>query len=230
MSVKTLSWDSEFFNQRVGEFICASEEFTPPENASNYDLIYVKCSQDCAIRIPSFSELFSEVKVIYQKRLVKEHPADIRISTLELADYNLDDLYELAYESGTYSRFRLDTNFSDQQFKDLFSRWIDASITGTMADGFFVCILDDKIQGFVTYRIQESVATIGLIAVSPESQGMGLGRALIQSVENDLLVKEIDTLRIPTQLKNEQACRFYEKLGYSAVERIPIKHFWRDTI
>ncbi|MBL4663030.1 MAG: dTDP-4-amino-4,6-dideoxygalactose transaminase [Flavobacteriaceae bacterium] len=71
------------------------------------------------------------------------------------------------------------------------------------------------------------MATIGLIAVNSSHQGKGIGGELINAVEVQLLDRGITTLRIPTQLKNEQACKFYKKLGYSPIEKTDIKHYWR---
>ena len=77
------------------------------------------------------------------------------------------------------------------------------------------------------YKVTNNYATIGLIAVSPNHQGKGIGKQLIDKVENELFKKNINELRIPTQEENIQACFFYEKLGYKKLEVININHYWK---
>jgi dTDP-4-amino-4,6-dideoxy-D-galactose acyltransferase len=81
--------------------------------------------------------------------------------------------------------------------------------------------------GFISYKIFGDYAIVGLIAVRPEHQGKGVGKKLLAAVENELSYKLIKELRIPTQLKNKQACGFYAKLGYKMIEQISIKHYWK---
>ena len=71
-----------------------------------------------------------------------------------------------------------------------------------------------------------------MIAVDKEHQGKGIGRQLINKVENTLYQEGIKILRIPTQLENTEACFFYKKVGYAIIENKPIKHYWKidDTI
>ncbi|MDO9261367.1 MAG: GNAT family N-acetyltransferase, partial [Flavobacteriaceae bacterium] len=73
----------------------------------------------------------------------------------------------------------------------------------------------------------ENYVTIGLTAVCASYQGKGIGKKLLESVENELSKKHIKELRIPTQLQNKQACKFYKKSGFNIVEETIIKHYWK---
>ena len=231
MNVKSLPWDSAFFDLDVGELVIHGSNTATIEISNPFDLIYLKTSEESDISLAHYNCTFSEIKVIFERtglRKNKRIPAAIR-SVFD-GQHNLVELYELAEESGKYSRFHLDPKFSEVHFKNLFHTWIDNSLSKAFADGFLVCEVAAKTVGFVTYRTHTDHATIGLIAIHATQQGKGIGSQLIRGVENKLIESGITTLRIPTQLKNEQACKFYKKLGYSPVETTEIKHFWRDPL
>ena len=124
----------------------------------------------------------------------------------------------------------MDPLFTEINFRKLYRTWIDNSLNKTFADGFLVDYVKKEIRGFVTYQIKDTKAVIGLIATSPKYQGQGVGTQLIKAVESRLAAQGITTLQIPTQLKNEGACNFYKKLGYSPVETTYLKHYWRDPV
>ena len=78
----------------------------------------------------------------------------------------------------------------------------------------------------VTLKIDKEKGHIGLIAVSPDTQGKGYGKALIDSCENELLNKGYYKLEVSTQIDNKQACLFYEKCGFKIKDITNIYHFW----
>ena len=138
-----------------------------------------------------------------------------------------EQIYKLAFESGKFSRFKLDNNFQQNEFEALYKIWVDNSFSKEIADEILVYKEQSAILGFITYKIIENYAIIGLLGVCYEQQGKGIGRKLLEAVENVLSDKQIKELRIPTQLQNEQACGFYTKLGYNIIEETTIKHYWK---
>lgn len=231
MKVKHLQWDSAFFDQNVGELGIVGLNKNHISIRGDFDLIYVKNSEDTEITLAQFHCSYSETKVVFEKTDLSKNagiPGTIR-SVFD-GPYRLATLYELAEESGKYSRFHLDPKFSEVNFRKMYHTWIDNSLSGSFADGFLICEIAGEIVGFVTYRTYTDHAAIGLIAINEMQQGKGIGRQLICGVENILIDTGITTLRISTQLKNERACNFYKKLGYSHVETTEIKHFWRDPL
>jgi dTDP-4-amino-4,6-dideoxy-D-galactose acyltransferase len=231
MIVKLLPWDSAFFDLNVGELVINGSNNGDIKISDDFDLIYLKASEAKEISLPNYSETFSETKVIFERTdFIKNEGIPDTIGSVFDGPYSIVQLYELAEESGRYSRFHLDLRFSETNFKKLYHTWIDNSLSGTFADGFLVCQVADRIVGFVTYRTHADHAIIGLIGINAMQQGKGIGSQLIRAVENKLIETGITSLRIPTQLKNERACKFYKKLGYSPMETTVIKHFWRDPL
>lgn len=227
MKVKSLEWDSHFFKKKIGEIFIAEEKITVIDECS-YDLIYVKSTKEISLKINGFLRDYSETKVIFSQDGLK--PLQLMDEcVVSVFDTNIkkEDLYKLAFESGKFSRFKLDKNFEQDTFKKLYKQWIDNSFKKILADAILVFKEKEKVLGFVTYKIFGDYATVGLIAVEPESQGQQIGARLINAVEVNILNIGIKELRIPTQLSNTQACSFYKKLGFKVKEFLFIKHYWK---
>lgn len=221
--IKELIWDSEFFNLKVGEWNL-DEGDSQITNA--FELVYVKSSSKKEPVIEGFKNSFGETKVVFAKQLQKQEILSQNIRSISTND-DLNSLYNLAYESGKFSRFKLDEKFGDDNFKKLYRAWIDNSLNRRFADEVIVFAENNTITGFVTYKINNNFATAGLIAVNPQKQGFGIGKKLLNFVEQQLINKDIFELRIPTQLENEGACFFYKKQGYTILETSHIMHYWK---
>lgn len=222
-------WDSDFFNLKIGEV-----NFADGKDYSNfqyYDLLYVVSDEDFDLQIDGFTNSFSEQKVKFHKKLSEILQTNENVFSHSEIEYNIQELYQLAFESGKHSRFLLDKNFGTEKFKELYRIWIDNSISKTFADDVFLYKNNQEIAGLLTYKTTDDNATVGLIAVSNKHQGKGIGGILLKHLETILYQKGITSLTIPTQFENKQACNFYSKQGYSIFENTFIKHFWKyDTI
>jgi len=224
--IKRLDWDSNFFGIKIGELIY--EPQVNLKNSLDFDLLYLKSKENFELEITNFTNNFSETKLTFIKKLIENHFESSNIFSVDEIDYQTNDIYELAFESGKYSRFFLDKNFKLNKFQELYTKWVDNSILKIFADETLIYQEDNQIMGFVTYKINNDMATIGLIAVNPDFQGKGIGGKLLQFVEKKLSKKKIKSLSIPTQQNNVAACNFYKKQGYKIYETTFVKHYWKD--
>lgn len=224
MSIKRLDWDSNFFGYEVGE-IENESDFSESEN---YHLIVLKQKREEEIEIEGFIKSFQETKVVFNKKLEKNSLKFFENSIIDFDDEVIDKefLYSLAFESGKFSRFRLDSNFPKHKFELLYTKWVDNSINKQFADKIFYVKEIDDIVGFVTLKNNNKFSTIGLIAVSENYQGRGLGKKLLLRVEEYCISQNIFEVKIPTQKENKAACHFYNKTGYNINEELIIKHYW----
>ena len=226
--IKHLPWDSDFFEIKIAS-VDASHEVADID-LQEFDMFYSFHSNENKV-FANFQPSFREHKIIFEKLLGQIKDVDADIISVDDNFKDVSTLQDLAYESGKHSRFKLDGNFAERQFKNLYNLWITNSLNRQFADDVLVIYQNDKIGGFVTYKINQEIATIGLIAVLPEFQGQGLGSKLLQRVEYLLFKKEVEKLQIPTQQENLDACGFYTKKGYSILSITPITHYWKnDTI
>ncbi len=222
--IKELPWDSEFFGIKAGEWNAGSKL----HGSSGFNVIYAKSNHQFTGNIPGFYITYNETKVIFTKK-PSLFPKDYK-NILPYTETGLEkeELYPVAYESGKYSRFKLDKKVGEENFKKLYRAWIDNSVTRQFASNVITYLKEGKIAGLVTYKIKDSTATIGLIGVLPQYQRQGIGKKLLEYTENELTENNINELNIPTQLENEHACTFYKKMGYSITQTTYITHFWKD--
>lgn len=227
MKVKILAWDSNFFNKKIG-VIEAGDEIGNFSDIESFDLLYVKQIVDKFIEIDNFKPTYTETKVVFSKKISKSNnPLNSFIFSALYTDVNKEQIYKLAFESGKFSRFKLDDNFGQHEFEALYKTWVDNSIAKEFADAILVYKEKNSILGVITYKIIDDYAAIGLLGVCNKHQGKGIGSELLIAAENELSNKKVKELKIPTQLQNEQACGFYKKLGYNIIEKTIIKHYWK---
>ncbi len=228
--IKKKQWDSDFFNLNVGEI--DFKECDSSLNYSDYNLLYVISSVDFDLKLDRFENSFSEQKIKFYKELKEAQQLSENVFSCEETVYDIKDVYQLAFESGKHSRFLLDKKFSPEKFKELYQLWIDNSISKNFADDVLLYKYEGKTTGLLTYKTIGKEAFVGLIAVSAEHQGKGIGGNMLEHLETVLYAKGIYNLTIPTQDQNQQACYFYNKIGYSISEKTYIKHYWKinDTI
>ena len=227
MNIKYLQWDSDFFNKKIGE-LSPNEAIKVPFNLTqDYDLIIIKKNQDFSCEIDGYEKTFEETKVLFEKKLTFDNINEIVIEDTDFQNKPPEDFYDLAYESGKYSRFKLDLNLKNK-FQDIYKKWVDNSLNKTFAEKVFYIHSEDTINGFVTLQRDGNTAKIGLIAVNPNFQGKGIGTKLLQAAEYYAIKNNMDKMLIPTQKENILACNFYKKNGYSVKEETIIKHYWRS--
>ena len=112
------------------------------------------------------------------------------------------------------------------EFDLLYTRWIENSLSGEIADAVFVAGTYLDPQGIMTLKISGQVATIGLFAVQPDWQGKGIGSKLIEWCEAYCFEKQVKKLRVATQNSNFSACKFYKKNGFELSQTEFIYHWW----
>ena len=226
-NVNKLDWDSEFFQKNIGEIDCNRSKLAPVDQS--FDLIYVKNCFDPNFHITDFYLNHQETKVVFSKIVEeKQQPLTI-IKDTDNSLLTKERFYPIAFESGKFSRFKLDSNFSKKDFEKLYSIWVDKSIAKEIADKVFYLEEKNELKGFITLKQKETDCLVGLFGIDIKFQGKGLGTTLLNVVEDYCSKNGIEKLIIPTQKENLPACAFYLKYGFEIIEEINIKHFWRNT-
>ena len=171
---------------------------------------------------------FTDTKVIFHKNsneFTNKYLQDSHIATYSKDRYD-ENLKELAFRSGMYSRFRLDPNFANNEFERLYTEWIDRSVDGTIANEVLVYEINKVIAGFVSYIVSNKKLTIGLIAVSERFKGNGIGKSLINKIENIASLNNVKEVEVATQLRNIEASSFYKACNYKIKSKNPVFHLW----
>ena len=229
MEINKLEWDSQFFGFPVGD-VFLENDFSESRvfNSDYFSFFQVRSRMPFDIISDTHSLSYMETKIIFYKVLKESTISEENIIDFDDSPFTDTSLFELAYESGKYSRYSQDKKVSEVNFKKLYQTWIRNSINKSFADKIFYIKEKEYILGFVTVKIKNNEAQIGLIAVLPNAQGNGLGKKLLQKTENYCFENDVKTLQIPTQSENILACKFYTKMGYKISEQIIIKHYWKN--
>jgi dTDP-4-amino-4,6-dideoxy-D-galactose acyltransferase len=161
---------------------------------------------------------------------LKTKAIDANKNTIETYTETLPspELIALAFESGKYSRFRVDPNITEKQFEDIYRQWITNSVNHTVADDVLVIRDSDtkKILGMVTVGEKNQRGDIGLLAVDKDARGKNIGTKLVQAAQSYFTQKNYLQSQVVTQQDNIPACKLYEKCGYH-IEKIEyFFHFW----
>jgi dTDP-4-amino-4,6-dideoxy-D-galactose acyltransferase len=238
LEYRILDWDSDFFGFSVARIL--------PDQLDQSSLLEIldalkKAKVTLAYwavdgKAPSSVEagesaggFLADIKVTY--RLDLKSPSSL-VPPLEipveryLEKVPSQDLLDLAFLSGQYSRFHRDPRIPKEKFLQLYRLWIEKSVQGELADSVLVFRDGPKIGGMVTLGREGDLGKIGLMAVSPPYQGKGIGLALLAAGRDWFRAQGLSLAHVVAQEANERACRFYEKAGYAQVHQEPIFHFW----
>jgi dTDP-4-amino-4,6-dideoxy-D-galactose acyltransferase len=139
---------------------------------------------------------------------------------------SIDDLKQLAVDSGVYSRFVVDANFPRNVARALFEEWIVRSLNKTVADEVLVIPQDSSIAGMVTLSHSGPRAVIGLLAVDARFRGQGLGGTLVRAALNWAREHGFPEIQVVTQDANVAARHLYVKSGFQLEKSEACYHFW----
>jgi len=228
---KIKEWDSIFFGFKIGhtEPIELDKEqlisFQKEQIERGIKLIYIFPEKVIEPTILDGFRYYYSTKITLEKLNLQEKYVEVNSRYMVIEDFN--SVLPLCYEAGKDSRYNIDPNFTTEQFKELYRAWCTNSLNKQFADqtiGQFD--EDNSLIGFVTIKIIDNCANVGLIAVDQKEQGKGVGQNLLQLAENYAIQNGCSSIRVPTQETNVQALKFYRKNGYKDIKVESIYHLW----
>ncbi len=103
-------------------------------------------------------------------------------------------------------------------------RWtperVAASIRAPNVNVLVAC-LQDKIAGFAIMRYGDDDAHLDLLAVAPPYRRLGVGRQLLEWLEECAVVAGIFKVMLEVRAENEGAQLFYKRMGYHPLAHVP---------
>jgi len=138
------------------------------------------------------------------------------------------NLESLAIQCGEYSRYAVDPKIPKKKFIQLYSLWIEKSVTKQIADEVLILRKDTFIQALITLKKNKNSDTgkIGLLVVDKKYRGQGLGEQLIHSALQWFQTFNLKYVTVDTQGENSAACCFYQKCGFFVESVVNFYHFW----
>jgi len=244
-AVVPLLWDSHHFEMSIGQI--SSTELNDSElsavlsfaKSEGFQLVYLATRPGRTLPqtiFKNFSGLLVDRKMTFRKKVMPEPIPDLvenLRSTLTIAEYNqipaTEQLLGLAVQSGVHSRFKVDPNIPIDKFESMFHIWMNRSVAHDLADIVFVAVHpsnNHQYLGVITASLEHGIGKIGLICVSHDYQGKGIGALLMYAVHQWMDSHAIKETVVVTQRDNLAACKLYARLGYRLASQQHVYHFW----
>lgn len=229
MEIINLDWDTNFFGFKVGKIVLQNNLIDESLLVNNdYKLLYLFSNVALSDELVKKYNLFladEKIDLITSiSGLTFNKTPNENLVELTKLDENLLDL---AYQSGHYSRFKVDANFKNKEFEKLYCAWIEQSITHKNAEKVMGFLVNNKIVGFITIGLKNDAYCIGLIAVDETHRSLKIGKQLLAYVFNYAKSKEISFVTLTTQKQNQGAMKFYLQNGFSINHTTYIYHLWK---
>jgi ribosomal protein S18 acetylase RimI-like enzyme len=143
---------------------------------------------------------------------------------------SINDLKQLAVDSGIYSRFIVDPIFPNEKAIAMFEEWIVRSVAKSIADDVLVIADGSRIAGMATIVNKGTYASIGLVAVAEGYRGRQYGEALVRSTQSWCGERGIEQIQVTTQNANVPARRLYQKCHFDLKTIEHFYHFWNRDL
>lgn len=232
-SIKNLEWDTEFFGIKSAKVTLNEtinkkdiEEILEKIKYNSYEFVTINNLNNDDYNnyiLKNFVGIFlADVNIQFEKKVEKKEEKDNNASIQKKLKYN-QEIIEISRKSFIYSRFMNDLNL--KKSSEVYVEWAKNSFN---KNNKYFCIykMESKVIGYLLFSIEDRVLTIELIAVNNEKKGNGIGKILINKVEEFAYLKNIDIMKVGTQLNNIYAQNFYINNGFRHVSNNSIYHFW----
>lgn len=235
-SVSLRAWDTEFFGVPIGETVWAPDSGITLDavereaRAKGVRCLYIFCDEKHGALPPAFSG--EGFKLVEERILYAWDPAGHPVTDpgkgprlRPVREGDMPRLRSFTHAFVPTSRFFRDGAFSAELCGRFYSQYVDKEFREN-AETFWVADVDGKPAGFVTLQKESpKEGRMVLIAVDPDMQGRGIGRALIDRSFRWIREEGLARLSLRTQ-KGNPACILYEKAGFRAAQRQRIYHRW----
>lgn len=197
--IARLDWDSEFFGFPVARVESDSDLDKADEllRVQGYRCAYLLTRSE--VSHSAFEPVDVRLEFAWHGERQQENLPDIPITPA------LNNLAAKAFQD---SRFFRDPRFPRDRAQELFRRWLRRS---------------DEVFGFAdeAFVTLDRGEQLGLIAVSEERRGEGLGKRLVRAVQS-----RTDHVTVVTQEANRAAVNLYEDAGFTLRKRDLWYHWW----
>jgi dTDP-4-amino-4,6-dideoxy-D-galactose acyltransferase len=235
MEYKKLDWDSSFFGILTGMITCydlPEDELSDTLNSmkeQGFRLVYYpaafKIEKACILN--RYNGIMADEKVTFVKAIGENELPEPDSHIISYTGPEVSSqLLALAWESGIYSRFKVDPHFKNDEYKHLYQSWIERSVSREIAKDVLVYMDGTTIGGMITLGEKNKRGDIGLVAVAESARGKGIGKKLMTGAENAFKRMGYQEVQVVTQGINTPAMKLYENSGYTIDERLFYYHFW----
>jgi dTDP-4-amino-4,6-dideoxy-D-galactose acyltransferase len=235
--VELLDWDSKILGFSVAKIVASSltnaeiSEILADLRAKKVHLVYWAAGNQTVLSpeiLRQYGGFLADHKLTYALDLNELQKNTLLPDLSEVYSESLPnkELIHLALDSGAYSRFKMDSGFTQAQFEKIYTQWITNSTNGSIAEQVSVIKKDGKLAAMATLGEKNQRGDIGLLAVAEEFRGMKLGSSMVDAALRFFIARGYAAAQVVTQEENVPACRLYESRGFVLEKQENFYHFW----
>jgi ribosomal protein S18 acetylase RimI-like enzyme len=160
---------------------------------------------------------FKDIRLTYEKILKEKMDVDLdrKIEFREAEEQHIPALREISRDIYLDSRYYYDNNFDKDKVCEFYMGWVEKAVKKEYDDECFALFINKTPVAYCSVKYESSTEVqIGLVGVSNDYVGIGLGKELLAMVFNALLLKGYNRVLVVTQGRNYPAQRLYQKVGF----------------
>lgn len=230
--INFLKWDTDYFGNVSGKITLLEKiekNFHDKFNllSSEYEFITIQNIKNNSFNnfiLGQCKQIFlADINIQFSKNIKKNVSTD---STMKIFNGKYDPkIVDIAKNSFKYSRFFNDPYLKADKAKNIYVNWVLTAFEDKNRK--FICYRrDNKILGFLLFRLDDDNAIIELIAVDSSIAGQGVGKGMIDFLEEQAVNNNCRTITVGTQVDNISAQNFYFKQGFKMQSCNSIYHWW----
>jgi dTDP-4-amino-4,6-dideoxy-D-galactose acyltransferase len=241
-----LPWDTEFFGFRIAR-VCGdtlrqeqAEQIDGWCRSNRIRALYFLSRADDPATIQTAEQHgcgLVDIRVTFEYLPMNLHdpvrpglPDGIRIRVVQPDD--LPGLQAMARTGHTDTRFFSDFHFARQRAEELYSTWVTLESQGRAQRVLVASSAANQPLGYVSCHLNpvRREGQIGLVGVSPEVRGRGIGKNLILAAMDWFKTQGAQEVTVVTQGRNQAAQRLYESCGFRNRNLQLWYHKWYPTV
>ena len=237
-----LPWDTEFFRcriARVGGDTLKQEQAVQIDEWSRSHrirgLYFLSRADDPATIQTAGQHGFGlvDVRVNFERAAMNSHdaPRPILPAGTSLRPFRPADqpgLQAMARTGHRGTRFFNDSHFPRQRAEDLYATWITLESQGRAQTVLVAASAANQPLGYVSCHLDPArrEGQIGLVGVSPEVRGRGIGKSLVLAAIDWFRAQGAHAVTVVTQGNNCAAQRLYQQCGFLSRDLQLWYHKW----
>jgi dTDP-4-amino-4,6-dideoxy-D-galactose acyltransferase len=227
-----LKWDTEFFGVKSAKAILGmpltnKQWVELNDRFEDYQFISIENRDSDPINTQLIgketSAFLADINIQFQKKLKGSFQTPKNITVHQAMNKNAQIL---AIADFQFSKFTEDPQLALRGGDQVYHQWLINSFGKT--DKYFAINtnVDNEINGFLLHSYSGDACVIELIAVSKSATTSGIGTMLFKAVENEAYQKGYKKIKVGTQIRNNPAINFYQKVGCKQVGCHQVYHLW----
>lgn len=235
---KFLDWDSEHFNKRIAQVkssLLYQDDFKKVNHwciTNNIDCVYyLKDLSNSTKSDIEESNNFSLVDTRVEFKLKIENlpiekQFDREIKVISLGYQINNELLMITDKNINNTRFYNDSNFDYNLVKKMYQIWIKKSCNDPFSK-VVIAEIKNRIVGFTSFSYgHEGISNIDLVAIDKNYQRLGIGNRIMNECIQLSHKEKKTAITVATQLNNQPAIKFYERLGFKVLRKSNWYHKW----